>query len=154
MLSAVIILGHWLLIGLLIAVVLYDLRYMRLPNALALAFVVVFALSVSWTLPMDDLAWRICIALAVLFVGVAANAAKLLGGGDVKILAAFMLFVPHDDILNFVFIFCVCMFVGIVALLILRRLLRARPTAWRGLDESGRYPMGISIGMAGLIVVF
>lgn len=146
--------GHWIAVALLVAVIIYDLRFMRLPNLLVLLFVLVFALTVAWTLPLNDLAWRVGVALAILLVGAAANVAKLLGGGDVKTLAALILFVPRESLLSFAFLFCICMIVGIMGLLALRRVLRTKNPIWRGLQENGRYPMGISIGMAGLIMVF
>ena len=144
--------GHWSLVAMLISVILFDLRYMRLPNTLAMLFVVVFVLTVSWSLPIAELATRVGIAVIVLVIGIAANAAKLLGGGDVKILSALMLFVPRGELLAFAFILCISMIIGIAALLALRRAMRAHSTVWRGLQTSGRYPMGISIGVAGLIL--
>lgn len=94
------------------------------------------------------------IGLAVLVVGIAANAARLLGGGDVKVLAALVLFFPPDDLLRFAFVFCLCMIVGILLLLPIRRALRSASPSWRGLQENRKYPMGVSIGMAGLICLY
>lgn len=143
------------LLGVLLAAVIYfDLRFMRLPNVLSLAFVLVFAATVAWTLPMEELLWRLGIGLAVLVVGIAANALRLLGGGDVKVLAALVLFFPRAELLSFTYIFCISMIVGIVLLLAIRRALRRYDPAWRGLREGGKYPMGISIGLAGLISIF
>lgn len=146
--------GHWALVPLLIAVILYDVRFMRLPNLLALLFAMVFAVTIAWTLPLGELVWRVGVALIVLSIGIAANTAKLLGGGDVKILSALVLFVPRSHLLASAFILCICMIVGIFVLLSLRRLLRGVYPTWSGLQEGARYPMGISIGMAGLIVLF
>lgn len=147
------IVSNWMLAALLVAVIILDLKDMRLPNWLALAFVALFALSTAWTIPLPDIAWRSGAALIVLLLGLAANAARLLGGGDVKILAALMLFIPTQALLSFMFVLCMCMLVGIIAVLALRRMLRSVQTGWRGLNENGRYPMGLSIGMAGLILV-
>ena len=143
-----------LLALLLVTVIYYDLRYMLLPNLLAGAFVLLFAVAVAWTLPMDVLAWRIGVGLAVLMIGIAANAAGLLGGGDVKVLSALMLFVPYDTLLGFILALCLCTIAGIAGLLLLRRVLRGRAVTWRGLQNNGRYPFGISIGLAGLMMLF
>ena len=142
-----------LLVPLLLAVILYDLRFMKLPNRLAILFVILFLATAPVSMPLDVMGWRIGIAIALLLVGMAANAAGLLGGGDVKILSAFALFIPRQDLLSFTYILCLCMIVGIIGLLLLRRVLDGRGNTWRGLQKSGRYPMGISIGAAGLIQV-
>lgn len=146
------ILGHGLLAALMAAVIWYDLKFMRLPNLLVLMLVVVFAATVAWTLPLAVLGVRVGVGLAVLVLGAMANAAKLLGGGDVKVLAALVLFYPREQLLAFAFTLCICMIVGIVALVMLRRILRGKGATWRGLQEGARYPMGLSIGAAGLIM--
>ncbi|WP_281985257.1 prepilin peptidase [Thalassorhabdomicrobium marinisediminis] len=135
------------------AVILYDLRQMRLPNRLALLFVLLFALAEVWTVPAGELAGRVGVALLVLVLGMVANAARLVGGGDVKILSALMLFIPLRDLAPFLFLLSLSMAGGIAVLLVVRRALRGVDTGWIGLQESGRYPMGISIGAAGLVYV-
>jgi prepilin signal peptidase PulO-like enzyme (type II secretory pathway) len=80
------ILGHGLLAALMAGVIWYDLKFMRLPNLLVLMLVVVFAATVAWTLPLAVLGVRVGVGLAVLVLGAMANAAKLLEGGDVKVL--------------------------------------------------------------------
>lgn len=146
------ILGHGLLAALMAAVIWCDLKFMRLPNLLVLMLVVVFAATVTWKLPLAVLGARVGVALAVLVLGAMANAAKLLGGGDVKVLAALVLFFPTEQLLAFAFTLCICMIAGIVALVMLRRILRGKGATWRGLQEGARYPMGLSIGAAGLIM--
>lgn len=140
-----------LLALLLVTVIYYDLRFMILPNLLAGAFVVLFAVAVAWTLPIDVLAWRIGVGVAVLAIGIAANAGGLLGGGDVKVLSALLLFVPYEQLLGFILALCLCTIAGIAGLLLLRRAVKGRQVTWRGLQNNGRYPFGISIGLAGLM---
>lgn len=140
-----------LIAALLITVILFDVRVMRLPNWLALAFVAVFIGLISWTLPFDTTLWRVAVAGVVLIIGIALNAARLVGGGDVKVLAALLLLIPTPQLLNFAFLFFICLFVGILALLLLRKIWPNAQTSWRGLRAGERYPMGISIGVAGLV---
>lgn len=135
---------------LLMAVILFDLRSLKLPNLLSILMAALFVVSVSWSLPLPELAWRIVAAFLVLILGMGLNAAGLLGGGDVKVLSALTLFIPTQDWLSFVFVLCVATIVGIAGLLIVRKVLRGRKVTWLGLVESGRYPMGLSIGLAGL----
>jgi prepilin peptidase CpaA len=131
------ILGHGLLAALMAGVIWYDLKFMRLPNLLVLMLVVVFAATVAWTLPLAVLGVRVGVGLAVLVLGAMANAAKLLEGGDVKVLAALVLFFPSEQLLAFAFTLCICMIVGIVALVMLRHILRGKGATWRGLQEGG-----------------
>lgn len=145
--------ANWMLAALLVAVILFDLRQMRLPNWLSLSFVALFVIAVAWVLPMSEMIWRVGVAGAVLLIGMAANAARLLGGGDVKVFAALVLFVPTGAVLSFILLFCICLFVGILALLAVRHLLRGGQTGWIGLNVGERYPMGVSIGAAGLIML-
>lgn len=145
------LLGTGLLGGLLAAVILLDLRVMRLPNKLAIVFVIVFVATVAWMLPLDVLAWRFGVAFGVLLVGMAANAARLLGGGDVKILSALALFIPSENLLSYAFVFCLCVIAGIIALLCVRKLWPNPDSAWRGLRPKERYPLGISIGLSGWV---
>lgn len=140
----------WLLGPLLVAVILYDMRFMRLPNTLALLFVLVFVAGLPAASSLQAVGWQVVAAVLVFCAGLAANAAGLWGGGDVKILSALVLNIPVSGLLMFFFALCACLFFGILALQLLRRALHGR-TGWQGLNEQGRYPVGLSIGFAGLI---
>ncbi len=140
----------WLLAPLLVAVILYDLRFMRLPNGLSWLFVAVFLATLPTATSWGAVGIQVALAAAVFALGVAGNAAKLLGGGDVKVLAAFALHVPPQGLLLFSGLLCATLVVGIVALVMLRRGITG-PTRWKALNETARYPAGLSIGMAGLI---
>ncbi|MEL6959727.1 MAG: prepilin peptidase [Pseudomonadota bacterium] len=143
----------WFLAPLLAATVLYDLRFMRLPNVLALCFVAVFLGSAIGAAEWTDLLWPVSVALLVLLGGMAANAAGFVGGGDVKVTAALLLSVPTDQLLSFAFLLCCTTFGGIVCLLLLRRAIGRPDSAWKALRPGERYPLGVSIGSAGLILL-
>lgn len=142
--------GNWLLAALLCAVIVCDVRWMRLPNGLAMLFLIVFAATVAWNLSLDVLGWRIGVALLILLGGMAANAARLIGG-DVKILAVLVLFIPSGELLSFAYTLCLSMIASILGLLVLRRILAQPESQWRGLRVGERFPFGISIGLAGLV---
>lgn len=135
-----------------------DLRHLRIPNALPLAAVAVFAVSTAIA-PPADLAWRIVVASAVLLLGFAGFCLRLFGGGDVKMLAALMLFIPVPTLVLFSWVFSAAMLAGIALILGLRRSAAVAALAagrgWKSLsDESNRlrrFPMGISIALAGLM---
>ena len=83
-----------------------DLRSMRISNRLSLAVVAAFAL---WVLAgvgtgrtsMENLAATALCAIAVFGVGALAFAGGILGGGDVKLLAAASLFAGPALLLDF-----------------------------------------------------
>lgn len=82
---------------LLVAAGWQDLRTMRIGNGLSLAVLGTFALwaatgLVSDKIPLGQVGLSIACAAAVFAVGVLAFAAGVLGGGDVKLLAAASLF--------------------------------------------------------------
>jgi len=143
---------------LLVAVAWGDLRHMRIPNPLVLAVVAVFAL-MALIDPPADLLGRVAVALAVLALGFAAFCLRLFGGGDVKMLAALMLFVPVSTLLLFSWVFVAAMLAGIALILGLRQsgrvTARAAAAGWKTFsgqsNRLNRFPMGISIALAGLL---
>ena len=139
-----------LLAPILLAVGYFDLRYMRIPNVLSIIAVALFAVSVLVATP-DDLVARLLVAGAVFAIGFTGFCFRILGGGDVKILSALMLFIPLHDLIIFANVFSVSMMVGIIAILSVRRMPFASQTGWKAISASTRFPMGISIGFAGII---
>jgi prepilin peptidase CpaA len=91
---------------LLIAAGWQDLRSMRIANRLSLAVVAVFA---TWTLAgfaagrvsLEGLAVTVLCAVVIFGIGAVAFAGGLLGGGDVKLLAAASLFAGPALLLDF-----------------------------------------------------
>lgn len=79
-----------------------------IPNRVSLAiaglWVVHAALLVLQHHPITSIAWSAGIALTVFVVGFGLFAANLLGGGDVKLLAAAALWVPADFVAHFIMI--------------------------------------------------
>lgn len=144
--------GLWpllMLAPLLCAVAYFDLRYMRIPNALCLISLGLFALA-CLVAPPTDLTARLVAAAAVFALGFAGFAFGLIGGGDVKMLACLMLFIPAAGVVGFAQIFALALAVGIAGLLALRAIPRLRAANWAGLSDQHGYPMGISISLAGL----
>jgi len=75
----------------------------RLSAAIAGLWVLYALLLVLQHQPLMSLVWSIGIALTVFLIGIGMFAANLLGGGDVKLLAAATLWVP-PDIINLFFL--------------------------------------------------
>jgi prepilin peptidase CpaA len=140
---------YLLILPLLGAVALSDLRWMRIPNWMPLAAVALFFCTAVF-LPPADLLPRLGIAGIVFGAGFTAFALRLVGGGDVKMLAALMLFIPSSTVLLFANIFAVSLLLGIVAVLSLRRILPTNGHAWKAFSGTTGFPMGISIALAGI----
>jgi prepilin peptidase CpaA len=134
----------------LLAVAYFDLRYLRIPNILSLIGLGIFALTfplLGWS---ETLA-RLAVAAAVLLVGTLAFAARLFGGGDVKILSVLMLFIPSGSLMLYSWGFSAAMMLGILIVLVLRRTPVVRHSSWKGIRSKGKFPMGISIALSGLV---
>ncbi len=134
----------------LVATILSDLRRMRIPNSYGLTALALFAVTaLVW--PPADLMARLLVALVVFALGFIGFAFRLIGGGDVKMLAVLMLFVPVPTALLFANLLSASLLAGILFILGLRRLPVTGGGGWTGIWGSARFPMGLSIGLAGLI---
>lgn len=139
-----------LLAPVLVAVAWFDLRYMRIPNYLVAAALVLFVL----TLPLlgwGEIGARLAAATLVFAFGASLFAFSLFGGGDVKMMAALMLFVPSSSYTLFAMGFSVAMLAGIAAVVALRQVPFLDRSAWVSLQGHGTFPMGISIAGCGLV---
>ncbi len=134
----------------LLAVGYFDLRYLRIPNILSLIGLGIFALTFP-LLGWSETGARLLIAAAVLLVGTLAFAARLFGGGDVKILSVLMLFIPSGSLMLYSWGFSAAMMLGILFVLVLRRTPVVRHSSWKGIRSKGKFPMGISIALSGLV---
>lgn len=135
---------------LLVAVAMSDLRNLRIPNSYCLAAIALFAVTAAAGLA-PDYAVRIAVAAAVLGIGFAAYCLKLFGGGDVKFMAALLLFVPVDSLRLYAFVFAAAMLAGIAAFLSLKRLPAAAALDWRSMAPGRQLPMGVPIALSGLL---
>ncbi|MEO6298293.1 MAG: prepilin peptidase [Paracoccaceae bacterium] len=138
-----------LLAPVLVAVAYFDLRFMRIPNGLTLITLGVLALIILF-FPPADLWARLAIAGLVFALGCVGFAFRMVGGGDVKILSALMLAVPTSGIAVFANVFSVSLITGIILVLTLRRFPIVAKLGWKSFGGSTKFPMGLSIAMAGL----
>lgn len=136
-----------------------DLLTMTIPNRISLALVASFALlapffGLSWH---DILVNHIAIGAAVLACGVALFAARIIGGGDAKLMAAGALWIGWDHLLEFVLAISVAG--GILSLVVLayRHYVPAAAItgpSWaiRLHKPGGGIPYGIAIAAAAMII--
>ena len=138
-----------LMVPLLVAGAVTDLARRRIPNTLVLAGVALFVATVPLIGPAEA-ALRAIPAAVTLAVGFGLFALRLFGGGDVKMLAALMLFIPSGGVSDYLLCLSVSMIAGIAAI---AGAGAVAPERWRGTltMERGRYPMGVSIALSGIL---
>ena len=139
----------WLVPAIALWAAAVDFLYMRIPNGVHLALVVVFALLVVPGLPWTETAARLAIAAAVFGIGLGLYARGLLGAGDVKYLAAAVLFMPPawQAVLSWLMLVTIA---GLPVLALHRLVgLVAAGGRFPSFSEPGYFPYGpaISIGL-------
>lgn len=125
-----------------------DLRLMRISNAAVLAAMTIFVLTVP-LIGWSEAALRLVVALAVFAAGFALFAWRFVRGGDVKMAAALMLFVPFGTYAQFALLFLVALAVGIAALQILRLAPMTRTLRAISSRTAGDFPVGLAIALSG-----
>ncbi len=139
-----------ILLSPLMAVMVWtDLRYMRIPNWLVLA-ALVLAAGLALTGLMPQIGLRLIAAAVMLAIGLALFAMRMMGGGDAKILAALMLFIPPAALPEFAMLLSAMMLVGAALVFGMRRVAGHPESTWVSLRASRRYPLGLSIGAAAM----
>ncbi|MEW9922225.1 prepilin peptidase [Marimonas sp. MJW-29] len=127
-----------------------DLTKMRIPNRIVFITLCVFVVFVP-LLPIDSVMSRVLAALGVFAVGFVLFAFRMFGGGDVKILAALMLFIPPATLPLFGFVFSLSMLFGIGIVVTMRASPWAERSRWVSLRAKGYFPVGVAIALAGLV---
>ena len=140
------------LAGSLIWAAVSDLRHRRISNSLSLTIVALFGIfavsqlfaGAAWK---ATLLWPVVAATIVFAVGAGLFAVRLMGGGDVKLMAAVALFA--GPALSLSFILYVTIAGGVIALatLLHARIKAADPAA-------AKVPYGVAITLGGLWVCF
>ncbi len=141
----------WLVFPLLMAVIAYDMRFMRIPNWLVALFVIVALVSLPFSVSRIELMWRLVAGAGVFLVSLLMFARRLIGGGDVKLLAVLTLLIPVSALPLLGMILSLSIFASVLALFLIRRAMLGRPTRWLAISDRSGFPMGLAIGVAGII---
>ena len=134
---------------LLLCAALSDLRHMRIPNWMSLGALGLFAVCLALA-PLPDLSLRLIAAAAVFALGFVLFAANLIGGGDVKLLSALILFVPSAQWTLYANLLAASLLIGVAAVVALQALPNGPQSAWAVRRRRGAFPMGLSIALSGL----
>jgi prepilin peptidase CpaA len=146
-------------IGLLVIVAYGDLRARRIPNVLSAAIAMLGLVRMFLSSDPTRTIHTAGASAAVFAAGFLLFWRGVLGGGDVKLLAAMVLLVGYRDLVGFLFLMSMCG--GVLALAILARhklrLLGRRPTRWTARQVSApaqpTVPYGVAIAAAGVITL-
>ncbi|MBT6095451.1 MAG: pilus assembly protein CpaA [Rhodospirillaceae bacterium] len=135
-----------ILVGLLIWAAWQDLTRLKIPNTISLAVLGLFPLY-AWTVP-GEFPWLLAglIAAVLLVLGIIAFSRGLIGGGDVKLLAATALWAGPAQVLDFLFITAIAG--GVLGLLALASARMAGIGI--GALGDGKLPYGVAIAVGGI----
>ena len=145
----------------LLAIAWHDLRRLKVPNRLVLALFVSFLvagfpgefLGLDWGLPGDVFLQRLLYGVIAFFIGFAVHqiAGGNVGAGDLKLIAALVPFLAGGGVLNFLLIYALVSFAGLVLFFLARVMLRGRVSGWAALDQALYFPAGVLLGVAMII---
>ena len=126
-----------------------DLSAMRISNRMNILLFCTFLLSGLIFLPLAELGLRIGVAFVALAIGFALNAARKLGGGDGKYIAAFIGFVDPREMSLFFFVLAVCLLAAVVLHRSAKRIgpIRGLVPGWKSWT-SKKFPVGLGLSAA------
>jgi len=133
-----------------------DLREFRIPNALPLAGLVIFALTAVIFLPLAEIPSRLLGGLAVFVICFILYFARAMGGGDAKLLPVIALFVPGRDGLALLIMLAVCGLAGIAVIRLLAprvaSLSMGSAAEWKVWSTRSHFPYAYA--MAGALALY
>ncbi len=127
---------------------LRDLQHMKIPNKAVLALTFVFLVIGLIALPsFADYGWRLIHLVVVLIIGIAFNAAGLVGAGDAKFAAAAAPFIVLSDLSVFSLLFAANLLASLITHRIIKNsALRQLAPDWKSWSSGNKFPMGVSLG--------
>lgn len=123
-----------------------DMARMKIPNKAVAALFLVFVIVGALVLPFEDYLWRYLHMVVALVVGFVMNAARMMGAGDAKFIAAMAPFVALPDLGNFAYVFAAVLLIGFALHRIARRIpaIRAATPTWESWERKD-FPMGLCL---------
>ena len=143
--------AYWFLpavIPIAIYVAWSDLHRMKIPNVAVGALVVCYAVLGLIALPFTQYLWHWTHLLVMLPVGILLNAARVMGAGDAKFIAAAAPFIALGDLRFVLALFAACLLAGFVTHRIARiSPLRRMVPDWQSWTSGRKFPMGFPLAM-------
>lgn len=141
----------WLFCPLFVAIAWTDLIHFRIPNFYCLVGVGLFVITMPF-LGLNDIPPRLAVAALCFSICLGLFVIGWLGGGDAKILPIVFLAVPLPAISTYMILLSFSMAIGLFSLALLRKAVKHPSPAFVETIQSNKFPMGIAIGSAGLIL--
>lgn len=136
------------LVPIIIASALSDLRSLRIPNLHVLLAFGLFVLVAPFALSWPELAHRLQVAAITFAIGFALFALRLIGGGDVKMMAVVLLYIPSQDLISFLRMFAVALGAVSLGALVIQRAPLFRRFGWSSVKEPRHVPVGVAMAIA------
>lgn len=124
-----------------------DLKFLKIPNILSVVLALLFIILGPFVLPFDDYVGRIIVGLIALAVGFLIHFTGLVGGGDLKLIAAMLPFIAREDLVAFAFVVSIMTLAGVAAHRTIGKLGYA-PEGWKSWEGHRKYPFGYSLAGA------
>lgn len=125
-----------------------DMATMKIPNKAVMALFGGYVVLGLIALPLEDYLWGFAHLALILVIGIALNAARLVGAGDAKFAAAAAPMVAAGDVSQVMYLFALCLLGGYL----IHRIARATPLRrmaphWESWTSGRRFPMGLPLAM-------
>lgn len=141
------------LIPVVLASALSDLRQLKIRNTHVLTAICLFASLAPFLLDGDEIASRLLVATLTFAVCFALFALRVIGGGDAKMFAVVMLFVPATDAEYFLRIFAIALAAVSLGALVLQDSPAVRWLSWSSVQERRHVPVGVAIAISVALLV-
>lgn len=125
-----------------------DLRHLRIPNAHVLMVLGVFLLGAPILLSLPEISSRLICAAVTFGIGFGLFSLRLFGGGDVKMMAAVMLYVPAGSLVLFLWLFSLALLASSLVAVGLKHTEIAGLRGWKSYRARGHVPVAVSIFLA------
>lgn len=141
------------LVPVLLASAVSDLRFLTIPNRHVLLGLGLFIVAAPFALAWPDLAPRLIAAAITFAIGFVLFALRLFGGGDVKMMPVVMLFIPAPDMVLYLRLFAAALLVVTLSALVLQNAPRFRNLGWESARNRRHVPVGVAIAASVLLLI-
>ncbi|MBP0481347.1 A24 family peptidase [Sagittula salina] len=124
-----------------------DLKAMRIPNHAVVTLFAVFVVVGLIALPFQEYLWRYVYFVVALIAGMALTAARAMGAGDAKWIAAMAPFIHLGDLSLFMLLFGAMLMAAYIGHRIAKYSpLRRLAPDWDSWHKGKKFPMGLALG--------
>lgn len=140
------------LVPIICASAVSDLRHLRIPNGHVLLAICAFAIAAPLALTFPELSYRLLAAAITFAVGFALFALRMFGGGDAKMMPVVMAFVPSQEVGPFLQIFALALGAVCLGALVLQRAPLFRRLGWESVRAQRHVPVAVAMAAAVILL--